>query len=1434
MNRSVRGPQKTKIEMSPAQKEFTRGLGPHKQKSDAFDFFDVEPPGAATAGAGRAHADMYSNLTRDKKNHPGRSDREAPGIQDEAEISDLQKQYENVPAERIREILDDYAYERYKIDPSLESAPGKSPHMHPGTLTDPHLHPDLHHDLLNEQLSRGGSLPDYYDIDPPANDPSPSRAAERARDRSRWDDDRVVTPGEVAHSRNIYSPEDFRNSYHETGEYEVDGYVTTSSYGTYVDVGNDRRPHNDVWYDTTGTVPEVRHDHSRNRGGGRDRNDRDRAESNGYGRADEGGRSANTDSSSRNSSRDTSGSDSTYGNADAGGRSRDNRTDHRGRDTSDPGHVGPKPILIDLDGDGVELTELSKSTVFMDAGGDGLLHRTAWAGAGDGVLFIDDDGDGAISEKKEYVFTEWDPTATDDLAALRAVFDSNDDGVLDASDARFADFKVLVTNADGSTTAKTLTELGITSINLTADTTRIELPDGSMITGQTSFTRSNGSTGTVANATLVAEAQGYRVEQDESTLAGGDRQVVSTAYTATGDVAYVITSITSPDGSSILNSYDDDGDGVVDRLQEISTQEVNGNKQETVVNKTGSDAATAIVTSRVVTTTSADGGDVTIQRDSTGGGWFDQEEIRTTALDGSRSIVIKDLDKDGGIIRSSSESTSIDGLTRTKGTDEDGDALSDVTVTHSITEHGDGRRTEVTETRNQDSSLRSSEVMVVGPDGQSKVISRDLDGDGVVETVEGLSITLGAGGDSTSVLTVKNGSGTTRSTVTQTQSADALTKTIAADVDGDGDIDSTTVDATVVHGDGSRVNTVTVTNTDGSVRSMQKTTLGADKISSETWVDLNQDGVFDADERVRSVTVDGATQDRTTLDQTRAIDGTVLASSTTVSSEDGLTVTSTTDADGDGDTDIAVSDVTTVDGAGVSTRAIEMRNQDATLRDKTVVETSADGLTTTTRIDADGNGAFDGQTVDVRVLEADDSTTRTVSNYAGDGTTLLSRSTSTESADRRVMTTEVDADGDGIADQITVSTEATDGTITVTDTRKAANGATITSSETWISANGLVSRTARDLDGDGVTDVTSESTTVLNADGSRTQTLVTQNGDLSTRATSVTTVSDDGLSTRAQRDADGDGVFERDQTSTTVLNVDGTQVTTDETRAADGSLLSAAQSRRSDDGLTITTRLDADGDGTDDLLTTETTTLQTDGGTSVTSDLREVGGALRSSSTTTRNDNDTSVVTEADVNGDGAADSIQAQTLADSGVLTQTRTNQAADGSLQSRTETVTSANGLTVTARVDADGDGTYERTQTATTMLNTDGSQTTTTTEKGADDQVVRSSQVIVSDDGRTRTETWDHDGDTSDDLTVETTLDLSLDGVETVTEESRAADTSLIRKATTVTTADDRTVTTSVDADGNGFDDAVTITNRADDGTVTTTEDYFSTGGTRIAAR
>ena len=150
----------------------------------------------------------------------------------------------------------------------------------------------------------------------------------------------------------------------------------------------------------------------------------------------------------------------------------------------DVDHHAPQPILLGLDGTGIRLTELSESTQYIDSGNSGLQHRTAWAGAGDGVLFFDPDGRDAITETRQYVFTEWDPGAASDLEALRSAFDSNGDGKLTSADAEFAKFKVLVTKADGGSEVKTLAQLNITEIDLGGDATRTLLPNGSMITGQ--------------------------------------------------------------------------------------------------------------------------------------------------------------------------------------------------------------------------------------------------------------------------------------------------------------------------------------------------------------------------------------------------------------------------------------------------------------------------------------------------------------------------------------------------------------------------------------------------------------------------------------------------------------------------------------------------------------------------------------------------------------------------------------------------------------------------------------------------------------------------------------------------------------------------------------------------------------------------------------
>ena len=68
------------------------------------------------------------------------------------------------------------------------------------------------------------------------------------------------------------------------------------------------------------------------------------------------------------------------------------RDHHRHKQTSEPDtprHKGSLPIILALDGTGIQLTELSNSTIFMDATGDGLANRTAWSAVGNGVLFYD-------------------------------------------------------------------------------------------------------------------------------------------------------------------------------------------------------------------------------------------------------------------------------------------------------------------------------------------------------------------------------------------------------------------------------------------------------------------------------------------------------------------------------------------------------------------------------------------------------------------------------------------------------------------------------------------------------------------------------------------------------------------------------------------------------------------------------------------------------------------------------------------------------------------------------------------------------------------------------------------------------------------------------------------------------------------------------------
>lgn len=105
------------------------------------------------------------------------------------------------------------------------------------------------------------------------------------------------------------------------------------------------------------------------------------------------------------------------------------------------------PIVLNLDGKGVALSNLAPSHAAFDLDGDGIRDRTGWTGQGDAFLFLDRNGDGTLTDAGEMSFTADKSCAKSDLDGL-AAFDSNHDGQLSTSDARFSQFNCGTTRTE--------------------------------------------------------------------------------------------------------------------------------------------------------------------------------------------------------------------------------------------------------------------------------------------------------------------------------------------------------------------------------------------------------------------------------------------------------------------------------------------------------------------------------------------------------------------------------------------------------------------------------------------------------------------------------------------------------------------------------------------------------------------------------------------------------------------------------------------------------------------------------------------------------------------------------------------------------------------------------------------------------------------------
>jgi|GEM_PF-1596160 Ca2+-binding RTX toxin-like protein len=130
------------------------------------------------------------------------------------------------------------------------------------------------------------------------------------------------------------------------------------------------------------------------------------------------------------------------------------------------------PIILDLDGDGVETLNMADTSVYFDHNRDGFAEATGWAGADDGILVRDLNGNGQIDNGGELF---GDNTlvngvrAANGFEALKAL-DNNKDGKFSSADTAWNTVKVWKdSNSNGSVDTGeilTLAQAKVASINL--------------------------------------------------------------------------------------------------------------------------------------------------------------------------------------------------------------------------------------------------------------------------------------------------------------------------------------------------------------------------------------------------------------------------------------------------------------------------------------------------------------------------------------------------------------------------------------------------------------------------------------------------------------------------------------------------------------------------------------------------------------------------------------------------------------------------------------------------------------------------------------------------------------------------------------------------------------------------------------------------------
>ncbi|WP_304441792.1 calcium-binding protein, partial [Limnohabitans sp. JirII-31] len=162
------------------------------------------------------------------------------------------------------------------------------------------------------------------------------------------------------------------------------------------------------------------------------------------------------------------------------------------------------PLVLDLDGDGVETTLSSKTGVHFDLDKSGFAEQAGWVGKDDGLLVRDLNGDGKITHGGElfgnHTVLKSGSQAANGFEALKDL-DDNNDGKVDANDSAYASLRVWKDlNSDGVTEDGeliTLEQAGVQSLNVRytdQGTSATKDAQGNQHQQLGSYTKADGST----------------------------------------------------------------------------------------------------------------------------------------------------------------------------------------------------------------------------------------------------------------------------------------------------------------------------------------------------------------------------------------------------------------------------------------------------------------------------------------------------------------------------------------------------------------------------------------------------------------------------------------------------------------------------------------------------------------------------------------------------------------------------------------------------------------------------------------------------------------------------------------------------------------------------------------------------------------------------